>query len=160
MTEINAEARTEGNRRKVAVQVGRSLLVRTWPAQVLKVRVDGAGSHSVAGLVLSGVKFHGSLDERAFLREVATLVERTFAASDVEEVDVWTTVPVAVGKGAVVAGDFAQPTTRIVFSATLRRSDAASGVMRALRVGRNVFWDASWRSSLKGRRGAGPISGD
>jgi hypothetical protein len=147
VVEIDAAARAAGNRKAEAEQLASQLLVRRWPVQVLKVRIDAAGSHEIAGIVLSGVKFHGHVDERAFLAEVARLAERTFAASNVEEVDVWTTVPIAVGKGEIVAGDFAEPTTRIVFSATLLRRDAKA-VMQTLERGTNVFWDAAWRTSL------------
>jgi hypothetical protein len=148
VVELNAVARSAGTRRPEALRLARVLLARTWPAQVLKVRVDGAGSHAVAGLVLSGVKFHAPLDAAGFLSEVAALVRLTLDSSTVEEVDVWATVPVSVGKGAVVAGDFAQPTTRIVFSATVRRADAAGGVEALLRRGDVVFWDAPWKASL------------
>jgi hypothetical protein len=147
IVELNAIARAAGDRRSDAIRLGRVLLARTWPAQVLKVRVDGAGSHTVAGLVLSGVKFHAPLDPDTFLAEVATLAELTLKASAVEEVDVWVTVPVSVGKGAVVAGDFAQPATRIVFSATIRRADAGE-VAALLRRGDAVFWDPDWHASL------------
>ena len=128
--------------------MARVLLAHTWPAQVLKVRVDGAGAHEVAGLVLSGVKFHEPLSPRGFLAEVTALAQATLRSSAVEEVDVWTTVPLAVGKGAVVAGDFARPTTRIVFSATLPRAAAAPGVARYLERGDAVFWDPAWKASL------------
>ena len=67
--ELDATLRAEGNGKAEAVLIGRTLLARTWPAQIAKVRVDRAGSHAVAGLVLSGVKFHGPLDERGFLDE-------------------------------------------------------------------------------------------
>lgn len=148
VVELNALERSTGTRKPEAVRLARVLLARTWPAQVLKVRVDGAGAHTVAGLVLSGVKFHAPLDADGFLAEVSALVRLTLDSSTVEEVDVWATVPVSVGKGAVVAGDFAQPTTRIVFSATVRRADAAGGIEALLRRGDVVFWDDSWRRSL------------
>jgi hypothetical protein len=151
MAAVNASARAEGNRLADARRLGTVLLAHTWPAQVLKVRVDGTGTHEVAGLVISGVKFHGPLDERGFLAEIAALVQRSFAASRVEEADVWVTVPVSAGKGAIVSGDFAQPTSRIVFSATLRRADAPSGsaVLAVLHRGRVVFWDPAWRAALR-----------
>ena len=148
VVEIDAAARAAGNRKAEAEQLARQLLIRRWPVQVLKIRIDAAGSHQVAGIVLSGVKFHGSVDEHRFLWEVAWLVERTLTATKVEEVDLWTTVPIAVGKGEIVAGDFAEPTTRIVFSATIRRREA-NAVMQTLERGTNVFWDASWRASLR-----------
>ena len=147
--DVDATARAEGNRKAAAIALGRALFVRTWPAQVLKVRVDGAGTHAVAGLVLSGVKFHGRLDEEGFLDEVAALVRQTFASSSVEEVDLWTTVPIAVGKGTVVAGDFAAPTTRTVFTVTVRRPDAGGGLAGRLRSSPQVYWAQDWRQSLE-----------
>jgi hypothetical protein len=147
IVEINAEARAEGNRRPAAVKLGIALLARTWPAQVTKVRVDGYGSHEVAGLVLSGVKFHGRLDAAGFAAEVASLIERSFAASDVEEVDVWATVPLDVAHGQVVAGDFAQPTARIVFSVTVPRSQAKDAARR-LRTSEGVYWAPDWKAQL------------
>lgn len=147
LVDVNAEARAAGNRRPEAVQIGRVLLARTWPAQVTKIRVDGAGSHEVAGLVLSGVKFHGPLDAAGFTAEVAQLVRRTFAAGGVEEVDVWTTVPLDVAHGQVVAGDFAMPTSRIVFSVTVRR-DGLADLERRLRTGDGVYWAADWKATL------------
>lgn len=146
--DLSANARASGNRRDEAVRLARVLLAHTWPAQVLKIRIDAAGSHAVAGLVLSGVKFHRNLDAQGFLAEVAALVRQTLAAAAVEEVDVWATVPIAVGKGAVVAGDFAQPTSRIVFSCTIRRSDARD-VLGRLRRGDSVFWAEDWKAELR-----------
>jgi hypothetical protein len=96
--------------------------------------------------MLSGVKFHGALDADGFVREVAALVERTFAASTVEEVDVWATVPLDVAKGEVVAGDFARPTSRIVFSFTARRGE--HDVLGRLRSGDGVFWATDWKAGL------------
>jgi hypothetical protein len=124
------------------------LFATVWPVQILKVRVDGAGRHEVAGLVLSGVKFHEPTSADAFVREVAALVRETFAASDVEEVDVWATVPLRVGQHAVVAGDKAQPTTRIVYGATVRRGEGGNSAER-LEAGDAVYWDPAWRAGLQ-----------
>ena len=146
-TVVNAEARAQGNRRSDAVALGSALLQTRWPAQVLKVRIDGIASHEVAGLVLSGVKFHAPTDPEAFTNEVIALVQRTFAHSRVEEVDVWATVPLHVGEHVVVAGDNAQPTTRTVYGATVRRSEEATFPAR-LHAGDGVFWDRSWKRSL------------
>jgi hypothetical protein len=147
LAEVDAAARAAGNRRPVALAIGRALFARTWPAQILKVRVDGVAGHDVAGLVLSGVKFHERLTAATFVAEVAELVRETFAASDVEEVDVWVTVPLRVGEHAVVAGDKAQPTTRIVYGATVRR-DAGPALVRRLTAGDAVYWDADWKADL------------
>ena len=124
-----------------------ALLTTRWPAQVLKVRIDGIRSHEVAGLVLSGVKFHAPIDGAAFTNEVIALVQRTFEHSGVEEVDVWATVPLQVGEHVVVAGDNAQPTTRTVYGATVRRDEAATFAAR-LHAGNGVFWDENWKRSL------------
>lgn len=147
---VNAEARAAGNRRTDAVSLGMALLETRWPAQVLKVRIDGFGAHEVAGLVLSGVKFHAPTDCAAFTNEVVALVQQAFAHSRVEEVDVWATVPLHVGEHVVVAGDNAQPTTRTVFGATVRRNEAATFANR-LRAGTGVFWDDTWKRSLTKR---------
>ena len=144
---LNAHARAAGNREASAVRLGSALLTTRWPAQVLKIRVDGLGRHEVAGLVLSGVKFHRALDADAFTAEVVALVERTFAASDVEEVDIWTTVPLTVAQGAAESGD-ERPVTRIVYAVTVPRQERAAFAAR-LRRGGDVFWDPAWRRSLR-----------
>jgi hypothetical protein len=148
LADVDAAARAAGNRRPVALAIGRTLFARTWPVQILKVRVDGTPGHDVAGLILSGVTFHERLSVDAFVAEVAELVRETFAASDVEEVDLWVTVPLRVGQHAVVAGDKAQPTTRIVYGATVRR-DAGPALVQRLSAGDAVYWDAEWRAGLQ-----------
>lgn len=147
--DVDAALRASGNRKDVAVRIGQALFATVWPAQLVKVRVDGAGRHDVAGLIISGVKFHARLDEPSFTREVVALVDRAFAVSDVEEVDVWVTIPLAVVPHEVVGGDLAQPTSRIVYGATVVRSERATFSARLLR-GDNVFWDPAWRASLGG----------
>ena len=149
VVDSDAAARAAGNRKADAYRLGLALLAERWPAQVLKIRIDGAAAHAVAGLLLSGVKFHGALDADGFVQEVAALIDRTFAASTVEEVDVWATVPLDVAKGEVVAGDFARPTSRIVFSFTARRTDR--DVLQRLRAGDGVFWAADWKAGLTRR---------
>jgi hypothetical protein len=144
---LNAAARAEGNRKAEAVAVGRSLFETIWPAQVLKIRIDAAGTHSVAGLMISGVKFHRPLDVKAFTDEVIALVQGTLAASDVEEVDVWATVPLPKFAQVPVNGEYLQPTDRIVYGATILRSEAKTFAAR-LRRGDEVFWDPGWKRSL------------
>jgi hypothetical protein len=145
--ELNARARAAGNRKADATALARALLAQTWPAQILKVRIDGAGSHEVAGLLLSGVKFHRRLTPAAFTDQVIALVGRSFASSAVEEVDVWAVTPLRVSRAEVQSGDYLQPTARVVYSATVRRAEGASFAAR-LRRGDGVFWDAAWRNSL------------
>ena len=148
MAEVNAQARAAGNRRDEAVKIGRILFVTVWPAQLLKVRVEGLDRHEVAGLTLSAVKFHQSLDRTGFLNEIEVLVQRTFGASSVEEVDVWATVPIKFNLHEPVSGDLAQPTTRIVFAVTCRRSELP-GLGARLRSGDGIYWYPEFRAKLK-----------
>jgi hypothetical protein len=152
--EVDAYARAAGNRRADAVRIGERLFARVLPAQVLKVRVDGAGAHEVAGLVISGVKFHGPLSHTSFTDEVTGLVRDAFVASRVEEVDCWATVPLPVGAHVVVTGDMAAPTSRIVFSVTVRRSEGARFASR-LRRGTDVFWDPAFERALAAQGASG-----
>jgi len=149
LIDLTAAERAEGNRKPIAVQIGRALLQTRWPAQVLKIRVDGVGRHEVAGLAISGVKFHRALDPAAFTAEVVDLVRQTFAASDVEEVDVWATVPLPYARQVPVNGEYLQPTQRTVYGATIQREEAGTYAAR-LERGSDVFWDARWRRSLGG----------
>lgn len=144
---IDAAARAGGNRRPAAVALGRVLFRTVWPAQVTKVRIDGAGTHEVAGLILSGVKFHGALTRAGFEDEVIRLVHAAFGASRVEEVDCWATVPLPVGAHVVVTGDMAQPTSRTVFAVTVRRAESGAFAER-LRRGRGAFWDPAFAARL------------
>jgi hypothetical protein len=145
--EVDAYARAAGNRRADAVALGTVLFARQRSAQVVKVRVDGAMSHEVAGLVISGVKFHAPLSQSAFTDEVIDLVRTTFAASRVEEVDVWATVPLATEAGAIVSGDMAQPTSRTVFAVSVRRAEGENFASR-IRRGTDVYWDPAFVASF------------
>src|SRR5690348_18085480 len=102
---VHAESRAAGNRPEAAVRLARALLTTEWPATVEQVRVDGVNGHSVAGLVLSAVKFHRALNAEGFLDEISSLITLGFANSDVEEIDVWALAPIPVPKGAIVSGD-------------------------------------------------------
>lgn len=145
--EVDAYARAAGNRRADAVALGTVLFAQQRSAQVVKVRVDGAMSHEVAGLVISGVKFHAPLSQSAFTDEVIDLVRTTFAASRVEEVDVWATVPLATEAGAIVSGDMAQPTSRTVFAVSVRRAEGENFASR-IRRGTDVYWDPAFVASF------------
>lgn len=148
---VNAHARAMGTRQDTAVRIGLRLFTTHWAAQILRIYVDGAGSHQVAGVVLSGVKFHRPLTRALFLNEVASIIGQTFAAAPVEEVDLWCVVPLAVGKGAIVSGDLAQPTDRTVFSVTVRRADVSRTARAASIGGRTLYWDARWaHDALRG----------
>jgi hypothetical protein len=150
LTEMEAQARSAGSRRQTAVAIGRALFVTMWPAQITKVRVDGIGGHEVAGIILSGVKFHRALAVAAFEDEVLGIAARAFRASRVEEVDIWATVPLAVAKGIPVSGDFAQPTARTVFGVSLQRSER--GAAERVHRGNDVFWDPAFKARLEGGR--------
>jgi hypothetical protein len=141
--EVDAYARAAGNRRADAVALGTVIFAQRRSAQVVKVRVDGAMSREVAGLVISGVKFHAPLSRNAFTDEVIDLVRTTFAASRVEEVDVWATVPLATEAGAIVSGDMAQPTSRTVFAVSVRRAEGPEYASR-IRRGTDVYWDPAF----------------
>ncbi len=143
-----ARARARGNRRPVAIALATALLREMRPAQITLVRVDGIGSHDVAGIIVSGVKFHRPLDATGFAREIAGIVRAAFAASPIEEVDVWATVPLRLGEKAVVSGDKAESTTRVVYAATVRR-DAPGGIAAALR---GAFWEPAWKAGLGASR--------
>lgn len=146
----DAYARAEGNRKLVAVRIGQALFATEWPAQVLNVYADGVAGHDIAGLRVSGEHFHHPLSREQFYAEIADLVKRAFAAAPVEEVDVWTSVPLDVGKGTVVAGDLAKPTFRVVFTVTVRRGESTVSLLRRLRQGDGVFQDQDWeRTALK-----------
>lgn len=147
-----AQGRAEGSDRPQAIVLGKALLATVWPAQVLKVRVDCALGYCVAGIVISGTKFHGRLDEAGFLREVRSLITSAFLHAPIEEVDLWATVPHDAGVGAIVSGDVAQPTSRNVFAVTVRRADL-SRLQESLRS-RDVFWDAKWKKELQPRTGS------
>ena len=137
------EARAAGGDRPTALRVAAALLARPLPVQLIKVRCERLGEQRFCGLTLSGVKFHRRMDRAAFDGEVDGLIARAFAADpQVVEVDLWTTVPADAGKGAVVSGDFALPTSATVFAVTARRGDAAPS------RGPNVFWDPAFRREL------------
>jgi len=139
--------RAAGSDRATAVTVAAALLAQPLPAQLLKVRCDRAGEHRVCGLVVSGVKFHRPLDRPAFLTEMRTLIAGAFAAAPIEEVDLWTTVPLDAGRGAVVSGDFARPTSATVFAVTVTRAELPQ--LAAIVGGsHNVFWDPAFAREL------------
>jgi hypothetical protein len=157
VVEVNALARAAGNRKEEAVKIGLALLATRGPAQILKIRVDAVGSHQVAGILLSGENLIEPVDAAGFIQQTIVLIEGAFAASDVEEVDLWATVPIAVPPGAIVSGDLAVPVSRIVFAASARRADRQAYAMR-LRAGTGVYWASDWRAELdtKARAARGP----
>ncbi len=146
----DAYARSSGNAKPVAAAIGRALFATVWPAQVLNVYADSVDGRSVAGLRLSGVRFHRPLTREQFIDEIAQIVRTAFTSSNVNEVDVWATVPLRVGKDVVVAGDLAKPTSRTVFTLSVRRGESADSMVARMRRGDGAFWDQEWmRSALK-----------
>lgn len=136
VADLDAHSRAEGNRLDIATAVGEKIFATRWPAQVLQVEANQIGDHLVLGLHVSGVKFHQPLTRAEFVREVRTLVDRAFAAAPAaEEVDVWVTVPIKVGKDVIVSGDLAKPTTRNVYTLSARRAKRGSA---------NIFVDEEW----------------
>jgi len=143
-----ARARAQGNDPRVAERVARVLLEGAYPEQILKVRVLKIEPAEVAGIMLSGVKFHRPVSAAEFAVDAATMIDRAFAAApQLAEVDIWAVVPRTVALGALVSGDLAVPTMRTVFSAALTRAAwrAPSGAGSPLG---ETFWDAAWRGSL------------
>jgi hypothetical protein len=148
VADLDAHSRAGGNRLDIATSVGEQLFGTTWPAQVLQILANQDGTDVVLGLRVNGVKFHGAVTHDAFNQEVTDLVARAFAAAPAaEEVDLWVTVPLSVGKGIVVSGDLAKPTTRTVFTISVRRGESAAAVMARLHSGTNVFLDQEWAST-------------
>lgn len=134
----------------MAAGIGRALFRTRWPAQVLSVYADGFSGHDIAGLRLSGEHFHRPLSRDQFLDEVAALVRETFAAAPVDEVDVWASVPLRVGKDVVVAGDLAHPSSRAVFTVSVRRGEPIAALLRRMHARAGVYWDQEWaREALK-----------
>ncbi|HEY4438898.1 MAG TPA: hypothetical protein VGN14_00495 [Candidatus Elarobacter sp.] len=147
-------ARSAGGDVATARRIAAALLAHPLAAQLTRVRCERAGRHVDCGLVLSGVKFHRPLDLAGWNAEVAALIDGAFAAAPgTEEIDLWATVPLGVGKGVTVSGDFAQPSAATVFSIAVPQA-GRGGVRDRLRSGRGVFWDAAFRASLaKGTSG-------
>src|SRR5262249_31585467 len=108
---LDAKARSAGNRIEIAQRVGDAIFSHEWAAQVLQVSANALDQHLILGMRLSGVKFHAPISREEFGNEVLAIVTQAFAAEPkAEEVDVWVSVPISVGKGVIVAGDLAKPT--------------------------------------------------
>jgi hypothetical protein len=146
--------RSSGSDVATARTIARALLTRPPAAQLLRVRCERVGAHVDCGLILSGKKFHRRLDVRSWNAEIASLIDRAYAAApQVDEIDCWAIVPLDAGKGAVVSGDYAKPTSATVFSISVPRADRAS-VRSRLETGSGVFWDPAFRGALsKGSSG-------
>ena len=148
---MDARARALGNRLDVAVAIGERLFTTQWPAQVLHVEANQIGSHLVLGLHVNGVHFHEAMTFDSFKREIMMLAAQSLTvAKDAEEVDIWVTVPIKVGKDVIVSGDLAKPTNRNVFTLTVRRGETPASLAGRLQSGRNLFVDEEWaRTAFK-----------
>ena len=146
VADLDAAARAIGNRRDLAEHIGLSVFATPWPAEVSQISANSVERHLVVGIRIWGVKFHSPMTRAQFVDEVVSVVERTFAvAPETEEVDVWASIPLAVTKGEIVSGDLAKPTTRTVFSLTVRRGESATSLRaRAAVPSAEVFWDPQW----------------
>ena len=135
-----------GNRRDLAVQIGQAVFATRWPAEVSQISANDLDGHLIVGIRIWGVKFHQPITREEFVSEVVSLIEQVFAiAPTVEEIDAWASVPISVGKGVIVTGDLAKPTSRTVFSITVRRGETPAAVKaRASATADGVFWDADW----------------
>jgi peptidoglycan/xylan/chitin deacetylase (PgdA/CDA1 family) len=138
-----AHERSAGNDPDDAEMIAVALLARHFPEQILKVHVVKLGPATVAGVVLSGVKFHAAVSRVQFLHDVRQIIGTTFAAAPAtQEVDLWVVVPAAVPAGAVVSGDYAAATERTVFSAAVQKTEhAARAGNWSLGV---IYWNAGW----------------
>lgn len=146
VADLDAAARAVGNRRDVAERIGKSVFATEWPAEVSQISANEVDGHLIVGVRIWGVKFHTPMLRDEFVSEVASLVDRTFAAAPAtEEVDVWASVPIAVAKGSIVSGDLAKPTSRTVFSVTALRGEAPDSLRARVSAGTGgVFWDPDW----------------
>lgn len=147
VAELDADSRAAGNRVDIAERIGESVFKTTWAAQVSQISANAVAKHVIVGIRVWGVKFHRPIARREFLDEVASLVQMGFAAApEAEEVDLWASVPISVGKGVVVSGDLAKPTTRTVFSISVRRGETSEAIL-AKASGPTAFWDQDWERS-------------
>jgi len=151
VADLDAVARASGNRRDVAEHIGEAVFSTEWPAEVSHISANQLDSHLIVGVRIWGVKFHQPLTRDGFVDEVVGVVQRTFAAAPAtEEIDVWASVPIVVGRDVVVSGDLAKPTSRMVFSLTVRRGEDAAKLRARIVAGDGVFWDQEWvRSAFK-----------
>ncbi|HEX3458731.1 MAG TPA: hypothetical protein VHR97_12320 [Candidatus Baltobacteraceae bacterium] len=151
IADLDAAARASGNRRDLAEHIGDSVFAIEWPAEVSHISANELGSHLIVGIRIWGVKFHKPLTRDEFIDEVIGLVGKTFSAvPSAEEIDVWASVPIVVGRDVVVSGDLAKPTSRLVFSVTVRRDEADAKLRARADSGEGVFWDQEWvRSAFK-----------
>jgi len=146
VAQLDAQARAVGNRRDLAEQIGDVIFATQWPAEVTQISANALAGHVIVGIRVLGVKFHATMTRDAFIDEAVRLVGDAFAAApDAEEIDLWASIPISVGKGVVVSGDLAKPTSRTVFSLSVRRGESASAIRERIEAaGGGAFWDSTW----------------
>ncbi len=146
VADLDAAARAVGNRRDIAVRIGQTVFGTRWAAEVSQISANELNGHLIVGIRIWGVKFHQPITREQFVSEVITLIDRSFAAAPAaEEIDAWASVPISVGKGVIVSGDLAKPTSRTVFSISVRRGETPASIQaRAAQSSDGVFWDDDW----------------
>lgn len=151
VADLDAASRAAGNRHETAIAVGEELFRSDWPAQIFRVSANAIGNHVIVGLGVYGVKFHETMTRTQFVDQISELAKRAFtAAPEAEEVDIWAVVPIDVGKGVIVTGDLAKPTTRTVFTASIVRGSPDDLLPARLLKGPKTYWDEEWaRTAFK-----------
>lgn len=153
IADLDAAARASGNRIDVATHVGESVFGQLWPAEVSQISANEVGKHLIVGVRIWGVKFHRPVSREDFVDEVVAVIGKVFAAApEAEEVDVWASVPLQVGKNVVVSGDLAMPTVRTVFTLAAYRDESPDRIAARARATNSpdVFWDEEWvRTAFK-----------
>jgi len=146
VAQLDAAARATGNRRDIAERVGMTVFATRWPAEVSQISANSLNGHLIVGVRVVGVKFHHPMTRAQFVDEIVALVNAAFAAApQAEEIDLWASVPIDVAKGVVVSGDLAVPTSRTVFSLSVRRGESIASLReRIAKTGDGIFWDAQW----------------
>lgn len=147
--ESDAYARAAGNDKPMAILVGTRVFRTQWPAQLLSVYADLVDDSDVIGLRISGKHFHGVLHFSTLSNEVADLTTQAFAADQrVEEVDVWVTVPLDLGKDLVVKSDVNTPTWKTVFTISVRRGESRQAILARIQKGTGIYWDQEWKHTV------------
>ncbi len=146
VAQLDAEARAVGNRRDLAEHIGDVIFATHWPAEVTQISANALAGHVIVGIRVLGIKFHAAMTREAFIDETVSLVGDAFsAAPEAEEIDLWASVPISVAKGVIVSGDLAKPTSRTVFSLSVRRGESPAAIRaRVEAASGGAFWDTTW----------------
>ena len=176
MADLDADSARVGNREDIASEIGERDLSHALAGagqsgfgQRVRRPPDRRNSHL-------GREVSPAADARRFVdRSTSRSSSRAFAAAPaVEEIDLWASVPIDVGKGVIVSGDLAKPTSRTVFSITVRRgestaslrarADAGTPASSGTTNGRARAFEAGgvlvYQKTTLSERHAGPDGGD